>query len=141
MILRPVPSALPVCCVLLERDDLVLVARRPPGKHLAGQWEFPGGKIEPGEDAATALVREIREELGCDITIHATLPVCIHAYDTVNIALHPLVARLAPGSPVPHTHEHTATDWLPVDRLDAIELAAADVPVLAAYRDWRQNRR
>ena len=131
------PSALPVCCVLLEREDRrVLIAQRPPGKHLARKWEFPGGKLEPGEDAAAALVREIREELGCDIVIRATLPVCIHDYDTLSIALHPLVASLAPGSPEPQPHEHTAIDWLPVDRLDAIDLAAADVPVLAVYRAW-----
>lgn len=114
----------------------MLIACRPPGKHLAGLWEFPGGKLEPGEDAATALARELREELGCTIAVIAALPVCTHAYPTVTIALHPLVARLTPDSPEPHPHEHTALDWLPPDQLDTVELAAADLPVLAAYRAW-----
>ncbi len=135
------PSApIPVCCVLLERAGRVLVARRPPGKHLAGKWEFPGGKLEPGEDAAAALMRELHEELGCAIHVVAALPVCTHAYDKVTIALHPLVATLAPGSAEPHPHEHTALDWLPPDELESIDLAAADLPVLTAYRAWLANQ-
>ncbi len=122
--------------MLLERDGLVLVAQRPPGKHLAGKWEFPGGKLEAGEDAAAALLRELREELGCTVEILAALPTCRHAYDALSIELHPLVARLAPGSPPPHPHEHVALNWLPPAELDRIDLAAADLPVLAAYRTW-----
>lgn len=125
---------LAVCCALIEHDGRLLVAQRPPGKHLALQWEFPGGKIEPGEDAAAALRRELREELGCEITLLRALPVCLHAYPTVTIALHPLVVALAPGSPVPHPHEHVALRWSTPTELDALDLAAADRPVLAAYR-------
>ncbi|WP_221032122.1 (deoxy)nucleoside triphosphate pyrophosphohydrolase [Actomonas aquatica] len=127
--------------MLLEHNDRVLIAQRPAGKHLAGWWEFPGGKLEAGEDAATALHRELDEELGCCIEVIAALPACPHRYETVSIVLHPLVARLTPDSPAPSPHEHAALDWLPVEQLDTVPLAAADLPVLAAYRTWlRQGR-
>lgn len=131
------PSAetpVPVCCALIERDGRLLVAQRPPGKHLALQWEFPGGKVEAGEDAAQALRRELREELSCEVTHLAPLPPCLHRYDRTWIELFPFVAQLAPGSPEPFPHEHLALQWLLPDELDAIDLAPADRPVLDSYR-------
>lgn len=123
---------LPVVAAVIERGDLVLVAQRPPGKHLALKWEFPGGKIEPGETAAAALVREIREELGCTIRVGQALPACVHAYPAVTIVLHPFRCTVADDSAEPHPHEHMALRWARRDELRTLDLAEADLPVVAA---------
>ncbi len=128
------PAApLPVVCALIERDGRVLVARRPLDKHLGNLWEFPGGKIDPGETPAVALQREIREELDAAILIERHLGVWQYHYPTVSIALHALTARLAdPAAPLNPT-AHTALAWVEPAALAALNLAPADVPIAAAY--------
>ena len=69
MAAHSVPPPIPVVCALIERDGLVLVAQRPAHKHLPLKWEFPGGKVEPGESPEAAIVRELREELGCEFAL------------------------------------------------------------------------
>ena len=125
---------IPVVCALIERAGLVLVAQRPTNKHLPFKWEFPGGKVEAGEPAEAAIVRELREELGCEFIITKALPRFTHAY-AETIEMIPFLGRLAPGSPEPHPHEHIALRWLAPADLTAIDLAAADLPVVAAYRE------
>lgn len=125
-------SPLPVVAAVIERAGWVLVAQRPPGKHLAQQWEFPGGKVEPGETPSVALVREIREELGCAIVVGAALPSCVHAYPAITIELLPFRCRLAAGTSEPHPHEHVAIRWVRLAELRTLDLAAADLPVVAA---------
>ena len=127
-----VPPSPPIAVVaaVIERGGRVLVAQRPPHKHLALQWEFPGGKVEPGEEPAAALVREIKEELGCDIAVGRALPHCTHAYATKTIELIPFLCQLAPGSIEPHPHEHAAVRWVTPAELRALDLAAADWPVV-----------
>jgi 8-oxo-dGTP diphosphatase len=133
-----VPSpALPVVCALIERDDRVLLARRPASKHLGGLWEFPGGKIEPAESPAAALAREIGEELDCVLVVTHDLGVFNHRYETVTIALHAFVARLAGGSAEPHPREHDEIAWVRPEELDQYPLAPADVPVVTAYHRHR----
>lgn len=131
----PLPPIPVVCAVIEDAAGRVLIAQRPAHKHLALKWEFPGGKIEPGEAPAAALLRELREELGCEVAIVRALPRCTHDYATVVIAMTPFVCRLTPTSPVPHPHEHVALRW--VDRAElsdpALDLAAADLPVVVAY--------
>ena len=118
---------------MLERAGRILLAQRPVDKHLPLKWEFPGGKVEPGEGAAAAIVREIREELGCDIVITRPLPPFLHDYTTVVIEMIPFVCALAPGSPEPHPHEHVAVAWATMEELSGYDLAAADLPVIASY--------
>ncbi len=123
-------APIPVVAAVIEKDGLLLLAQRPPGKALALKWEFPGGKVEPGESPEAALKREIREELGCEIEITGALRRFVHHYETVSIDMIPLRARLAPGSPPPHPHEHVALQWLPLNAVAAMDLPTADLPVL-----------
>lgn len=125
------PPPVPVVCAVIERDGRVLIAQRPPGKLLPMKWEFPGGKVEPGEDPAAAIVREIREELGCAIVITQALPPFTHDYKAVVIEMIPFVCTLAPDSPEPHPHEHVAVTWVSPAELRTYDLAAADWPVVA----------
>lgn len=112
----------------------MLVAQRPPHKLLPLKWEFPGGKVEPGEDPAAAIAREIQEELGCHVTLTRALPSFDHAYPAVVIRMIPFVCTLAPGSPLPQANEHVALAWVSLAGLDTYDLAAADWPVVAALR-------
>ncbi len=128
----PVSHPVPVVCAVIERAGLILLAQRPAHKLLALKWEFPGGKVEPGELPAAAILREIREELGCEVEIVRALPRFQHDYKTVVIEMIPFVCTLAPGSPEPHPHEHVALAWVKPTDLLAYDLAAADLPVVAA---------
>ncbi len=105
----------------------MLAARRTSPPEAAGRWEFPGGKVEPGETAEDALVREIAEELGCVIAVESWLPdeVPIGERHTLAVAL----ARIESGEPVPH--EHDAICWLGPDELGSVDWLTADRPFLA----------
>lgn len=127
------PDPLPVCCALIEQNDRVLVAQRPAHKHLGGEWEFPGGKVENDESPAEALCREITEELGCTIEIVAPLPPVRHDYPNCPIEMYPFVARLTADSATPHPHEHSALKWLDRNELAIAKLAPADIPVIPSY--------
>lgn len=115
---------------VLERGRL-LAARRAHPPELAGLWELPGGKVEPGEEPEAAAVREIEEELGCvvevDDMLQGTSPI------SERLRLRVVTAHLVEGDPVPH--EHDAVRWLRVDELDEVTWAAADVPFLDVLRD------
>lgn len=87
--------------------------------------------MEANEEPASALIREIREELGCDLELLRALPAYDHDYTTLIIHMIPFLCRLAPGSPAPHPHEHTALRWVAPADLRTIDLAPADVPLLA----------
>jgi 8-oxo-dGTP diphosphatase len=126
--------ALPVVCALIERDSRVLLAQRPAHKHLALKWEFPGGKIDPGETAEAALIREIREELLCEVAIRRALPRFRHTYDRTTIEMIPFVCSLTPESPEPQPAEHAAIAWVLPSELAAYDLAAADRPVVRMYQ-------
>lgn len=126
-------APLAVVCALIERDDCVLMAQRPAHKHLGGKWEFPGGKVEPGETPEAALHRELQEELGCTVEILRALAPHTHAYATVTVQLIPFVVRLLPASGAPQTHEHAALRWVPVGELASLDLPEADLPIIAGY--------
>ena len=130
-----VPNPIPVvAAVIVDPAGNVLVAQRPAHKHLGLKWEFPGGKVEPGEAPEAALARELHEELGIAIEVVRALPTFEHDYGSVCIGMLPFVCRLAAGSPAPHPHEHVAVRWVAPAELDALDLAAADWPVVRSYR-------
>jgi len=115
----------------LVEGGRVLAARRSRPPELAGLWEFPGGKVEPGEDPATTAVREILEELGCDIEVTGWLDG--HSAISDHLVLRTATARLVGGDPVPS--EHDAVRWLRADELDQVAWADADLAFLGPVRE------
>lgn len=113
-----------------------MIAQRPGDKHLALKWEFPGGKVEPGEKTEAALVREIREELGCDIIVREAWTPFVHRYERGDIELMPFVCELTPQSAEPHPHEHVAIEWVRVNDLRSYDLAEADLPVVTMLEEF-----
>lgn len=111
------------------------MAQRPAHKHLGLKWEFPGGKVEPNETPESALLREITEELGCAIVVTQPLPRFTHDYGAVVIEMIPFVCALVATSCAPHPHEHVALRWVTREELQAIDLAPADWPVVAALKN------
>lgn len=122
---------LEVIGVALVEGGRVLAARRSGPAALAGLWEFPGGKVEPGEGPETTAVREIREELGCEVVVTGWVegrsPI------SEDLVLRLATARLADGDPVPA--EHDAVRWLRPEELDGVPWVAADLPFLPALRE------
>jgi 8-oxo-dGTP diphosphatase len=126
-----------VCaCALIDPDGRVLIARRPEGKSLAGQWEFPGGKIEAGETPEIALVRELREELGVEPCEQCLQPFAFASelLDGGRHLLMPLfVCRRWDGFVDPREGQEIA--WVRPDRLVNYDLVAPDRPLAAELRD------
>jgi 8-oxo-dGTP diphosphatase len=116
----------------MDQAGRVLLAQRPAHKHLALKWEFPGGKVEAGESAAAALMREIDEELDCRIEIVRALPPFVHHYENISIEMHPFVCRLAGTSAPPVAREHAALAWARPTEVRSYDLAEADLPILDA---------
>ncbi|MBM3162442.1 MAG: (deoxy)nucleoside triphosphate pyrophosphohydrolase [Chlorobi bacterium] len=127
-----------VVCAIIERNGRFLIAQRPEGKTLACKWEFPGGKLDAGEDEPAALYRELREELDITVRIEQRLTPVFHAYETFSLRLVPFVCSLASGEPV--LHEHRALAWITTGMIDAYDFPEADLPVLEEYRQFRSSR-
>jgi len=112
----------------------VLVTQRPAGTHLAGLWEFPGGKVEPDEDPRDALARELREELGVECHVDDVVDVVFHRYEQKSVLLLFYRVRLAPGSPGPSAVGVAACQWRAAAELTAADFPPADVAVLRRVR-------
>ena len=105
--------------------------------NLPLKWEFPGGKIDPGESPEECLLRELREELRILVRLEQQLPVSTHHYPSVTVTLHPFVCTMATGHPNPQEHDTVA--WFTPEKLCTLDWAAADVPVLATYLARRRK--
>lgn len=117
---------------VIVRDGQVMAARRGGGGPLAGLWEFPGGKIEPGESAREALEREIAEELDCVVSVGDEVTTTVHEYDFAVITLTTFFCVLVDGAP--RLTEHEAVRWLGAEELDSLIWAPADVPAVALVK-------
>ena len=115
----------------LLRDGRVLAARRTTPAAAAGRWEFPGGKVEPGESPEAALVREVREELGCEVEVTGWLAGVVPVGERHELTV--ALARLVAGEPVPT--EHDRVRWLGPDELGDVDWLEPDRPFLAGLRE------
>jgi 8-oxo-dGTP diphosphatase len=116
----------------IVRDGRCLAARRGPGMRLPGKWEFPGGKVEPGEDPRTALAREVREELGLEIEVGELLGTGCDAGGDLAVRLDVYLATLAGGTL--SLLEHGEARWVARAELEALDWAPADRPLLVELR-------
>jgi 8-oxo-dGTP diphosphatase len=112
----------------IRKGDCVLAAQRGPEQALAGQWEFPGGKVERGESLEQALIREVREELGCEIAVGKHVTTTTHVYDFATIRLATYYAALTAGTPT--AIEHADVRWIPISEMAALLWAPADIPTV-----------
>lgn len=121
---------------LVDVDGRVLLAQRPEGKSMAGLWEFPGGKVEPGETPEVALIRELQEELGIDTWASCLAPLTFasHSYDAFHLLMPLFICRKWDGTPA--SREQQALKWVKPDRLRDYPMPAADVPLIPHLRDW-----
>ena len=131
----PLPTVLVVAVALIDVDGRVLIAKRPQGKSLAGLWEFPGGKVEPGERPEAALIRELQEELGVTVSESCLAPFVFasHAYDSFHLLMPLYLCRRWDG--VVAAREHDALAWVKPDKLSAYPMPPADEPLVAWLRD------
>jgi 8-oxo-dGTP diphosphatase len=118
-------------CALVDVDGRVLIAQRPPGKAMAGLWEFPGGKIEDGERPEEALIRELKEELGIDVSEPCLAPLTFasHSYPDFHLLMPLYVCRRWEGTVT--AHEGQQLKWVKPNRLRDYPMPPADEPLVS----------
>ena len=124
-----------VAVALVDPDNRVLIAQRPPGKQLAGLWEFPGGKLDAGERPEAALIRELDEELGISVKEACLAPLTFasHAYPDFHLLMPLYICRRWEGSLVPR--EGQALKWVRPRLLRDWPMPPADAPLIPALID------
>ncbi len=120
---------------LIDADGRVLICKRPPGKALAGLWEFPGGKIEAGETPEACLIRELDEELGIKVATACLAPFVFasHGYDSFHLIMPLYLCRRWEG--LVQAREHEAIAWVKPNQMGAYPMPPADAPLVAWLRD------
>jgi 8-oxo-dGTP diphosphatase len=119
-----------VVAALFRRDGHVLMSRRRADQAMPLLWEFPGGKVEPGEDPTAALAREVREELGCEARVGRIHDVVFHAYTDFDLVMLVYACELVSGEP--RALEVAEVAWIQAGRLPALDLLPADYPLARA---------
>lgn len=129
-------TILVVAVALIDKDGRVLLAQRPPNKSMAGLWEFPGGKVEDGENPEDALIRELNEELGIDTwgSCLAPLSFASHSYEEFHLLMPLFACRKWTGTPM--AIEGQVLKWVSKNDLKNYAMPPADIPLIAAIRDW-----
>ena len=124
-----------VACALIDADNRVLIAQRPKGKQLAGLWEFPGGKLEPGERPEPALIRELNEELGIEVKEACLAPLTFasHGYETFHLLMPLYICRRWEGTVA--SKEGQALAWVRANKLRDYPMPPADIPLIPPLID------
>ncbi|MFP4030852.1 MAG: (deoxy)nucleoside triphosphate pyrophosphohydrolase [Desulfococcaceae bacterium] len=121
------PNPMHVTAAVIFQDGKVLVARRAPGFRHAGGWEFPGGKIEPGESPESCLARELAEEFGIAARVGRLVARSDYAYDFATVRIHAYEVEWTSGEMVPRDHDAVA--WVRPKELLTVDLLPADLPI------------
>ncbi|MEX0954370.1 MAG: (deoxy)nucleoside triphosphate pyrophosphohydrolase [Rhizobiaceae bacterium] len=129
------PLVIVAACALIDADSRVLIAQRPEDKAMPGLWEFPGGKLEPGETPEQAIIRELHEELRIETKTACLAPLTFasHAYDSFHLLMPLFVCRRYWGTPV--AIEHQALKWVRPAKLRDYSMPEADIPLIAHLVD------
>ncbi|MCR6501755.1 (deoxy)nucleoside triphosphate pyrophosphohydrolase [Shinella sp. CPCC 101442] len=135
IVAKPRRILLVAACALVDADGRVLLAQRPEGKSLAGLWEFPGGKVEPGETPEQTLIRELDEELGIATKIPCLAPLTFasHTYDDFHLLMPLYVCRRFEGTA--HGREGQAVKWVRPKALRDYPMPPADEPLIPFLMD------
>jgi len=130
------PTVLVAAAALVDVDGRVLIARRPEGKSLPGLWEFPGGKVEPGETPEAALIRELDEELGIQVKEACLAPFVFSSfsYESFHLLMPLWLCRRWEG--VVTARHHAALAWVKPNKLSDYPMPPADGPLVAYLRDF-----
>jgi len=131
-----VKTVLVSAVALVDIDGRVLLTQRPEGKHMAGMWEFPGGKVDPGETPEIALIRELQEELGIDTWSSCLAPLTFasHSYDNFHLLMPLFACRKWDGAP--QGKEGQRLKWVRTSELRDYPMPPADIPLIPILRDW-----
>jgi 8-oxo-dGTP diphosphatase len=131
----PLKLVLVAACALIDADGRVLLAERPKGKTMAGMWEFPGGKVEPGERPEATLIRELKEELGIDVKEACLAPFAFasHAYEDFHLLMPLYLCRRWDGIVAPQEGQQLA--WIRPRDMGKYSMPPADVPLVSQLRD------
>jgi 8-oxo-dGTP diphosphatase len=127
------PAILVVAAALYDRDGRVLIAERPAGKHMAGRWEFPGGKVDAGESEADALTRELREELGIEVASSHPFMRLAHSYADRDVELSMWIVESFAGEP--KGLDGQRLKWVQPEGLPDEDILEADRPFVEALKE------